>query len=104
MTLPKKLGINAGKVIIIPKGEYYLIIPVPKEITPIETNQIIEELKQKAGEKAKSKSVTETIRRLAKRRRLTDCAGLWSDIPEEEIKAVWHSIDELRRRHSKSLD
>ena len=54
--------------------------------------------------KLKGESFTETIRRIAKRRRLTDCAGLWSDIPEEELKAYWESTSELRRTASEFLE
>ncbi len=54
--------------------------------------------------KLNGESFTETIRRLAKRRRITDCAGLWSDVPEKEMEAVRESIDELRRSASKSLE
>ncbi|MCW4050823.1 MAG: hypothetical protein NWE89_13915 [Candidatus Bathyarchaeota archaeon] len=51
--LPKELGFNAEKAIIIPRGETYLMIPVPKEITPIDTDLTTNELKKKAEEKAK---------------------------------------------------
>jgi len=54
--------------------------------------------------KLKGESFTETIRRLAKRRRIADCAGLWSDVPEEEMNAIMESIDELRRSASESLE
>lgn len=54
--------------------------------------------------KLKGESFTETIRRLAKRRRLTDCAGLWSDVPEEEMEALRSSIEELRQSASESLE
>ena len=51
--LPKELGFNADKAIIIPRGETYLLIPVPKEITPIDTDLSTNELKKRAEEKAK---------------------------------------------------
>lgn len=54
--------------------------------------------------KLKGESFTETIKRLAKRRRLTDCAGLWSDVPEAEMEAIWASIDDLKRSASESLE
>jgi len=54
--------------------------------------------------KLNGESFTETIRRLAKRRRITDCAGLWSDVPEDEMKALLSSIDELRQSASESLE
>ena len=54
--------------------------------------------------KLKGESFTETIRRLAKRRRLTDCAGLWADVPEDEMNSMQGSIDELRRNAEESLE
>ena len=42
--------------------------------------------------KLKGESFTETIRRLAKRRRIADCAGLWSDVPDEEMDALMENI------------
>ena len=64
------------------------------------TNDAYELLKKmKLGEE----SFSDTIRRLAKRRRLSDCAGLWADIPDDEIKAITGSITELRKRAKKSL-
>ena len=49
-------------------------------------------------------SFSDTIRRLAKRRRLSDCAGLWADIPDEEMEAITGSIMELRKRAKESLE
>ncbi len=49
-------------------------------------------------------SFSDTIRRLAKRRRLSDCVGLWSDMPDEEIEAIKGSIEDLRRRADESLE
>jgi len=54
--------------------------------------------------KLKGESFTETIRRLAKRRRLADCAGLWSDVSDEEMEDYWSSIGDLRRRAAESLE
>ncbi len=54
--------------------------------------------------KLKGESFTETIRRLAKRRRLADCAGLWSDVSEEEMEDYWGSIADLRRRAAESME
>jgi predicted CopG family antitoxin len=48
-------------------------------------------------------SFSDTIRRLAGRRRLSDCAGLWSDVPEEEMAALVEGILDLRRRTGESL-
>ena len=55
--------------------------------------------KMKMGEE----SFSDTIRRLAKRRRLSDCAGLWANIPDNEVKAITGSITELRRRAKMSM-
>jgi len=33
-------------------------------------------------------SFSEAIRRLARRGRVVECAGLWADMPEEEFEAV----------------
>ena len=49
-------------------------------------------------------SFSDTIRRLARRRRLSDCVGLWADMPEEEIEAIKGSIEDLRRRADESLE
>lgn len=55
--------------------------------------------KMKLGEE----SFSDTIRRLAKRRRLSDCIGLWADIPDDEMEAITGSIMELRKRAKASL-
>ena len=82
----------------------YVYVDVDRSMTSktISVSEDAYELLKKM--KLKGESFTETIRRIAKRRRLTDCAGLWSDVPEEEMEAFWSSIDELKRRTSKSLD
>lgn len=49
-------------------------------------------------------SFSDTIRRLAKRRRLSDCAGLWADVPKEEMTALSENILELRKKTRKSLE
>lgn len=54
--------------------------------------------------KLKDESFTETIRRLAKRRRLADCAGLWIDIPDDEMKNLHTSLTELRETATESLE
>ena len=50
--LPKELDIEADKAIIVPRGDNYLLIPIPREITPIDTELTIQELKKKAEEYA----------------------------------------------------
>ncbi len=50
-----------------------------------------------------NESFSDTIRRLAKRHRLSDCVGLWADMPDEELEAITGSIEDLRRRAKESL-
>jgi len=54
--LPRELGFKAKKAIIVPRGETYVIIPVPDEITPIEADATIEELKRRAEAKARKEA------------------------------------------------
>jgi virulence-associated protein VagC len=54
--LPKELDFKAKKAIIVPRGETYVIIPVPDEVTPIDVDATIGELKQKAETKARRES------------------------------------------------
>lgn len=51
--LPKELDFEAKKAIIVPRGETYIIIPVPDEITPIDVDLSKEELMRRADLKAK---------------------------------------------------
>lgn len=53
--------------------------------------------------KLKNESFSETIRRLAKRRDLLDCAGAWSDVAEEEMKALEGELSDLRGKARRSL-
>ena len=53
--------------------------------------------------KLKNESFSDTIRRLAKRRDLTDSAGAWSDIPEDEMKTFTERLIELREKTRQSL-
>ena len=50
--LPKEIEIEADKAIIVPRGDNYLLILIPREITPIDTNLTRQELKKKADEHA----------------------------------------------------
>ena len=54
--------------------------------------------------KLKNESFSDTIRRLAKRRDLVDCAGAWSDVPEEEMKEYEEGIREQRNKTQRSLE
>ncbi|MFB0557851.1 MAG: antitoxin VapB family protein [Candidatus Bathyarchaeia archaeon] len=53
--------------------------------------------------KLEGESFSDAIRRLARRSSLAGCAGLWSGLPEEELKAFEESIRELRRRSGEAL-
>jgi predicted CopG family antitoxin len=53
--------------------------------------------------KLKGESFSDAIRRLAGRRRLADCAGLWADVSEKEMKAFWESVGGLRKSALESL-
>ncbi len=53
--------------------------------------------------KLKNESFSDTIRRLAKRRDLTESAGAWRDVPEEEMKTLYDGLRKLRENSSKSL-
>jgi predicted CopG family antitoxin len=45
--------------------------------------------------KLKDESFSEVIRRLAKRRSIADCAGLWVDVSNEEMDAYLRVVREL---------
>ena len=65
------------------------------------TEDVYELLKRmKMGEE----SFSDTIRRLAGRSCLSDCAGLWSDVSEEEMAALMEGILDLRRRIGESME
>ena len=54
--LPKELDFKAKKAIIVPRGETYVIIPVPDDVTPIDVDATIDELKLKAETKARKEA------------------------------------------------
>jgi virulence-associated protein VagC len=54
--LPKELDFKARKAIILPRGETYVIIPVPDDITPIDVDATMEELKHRADERARKEA------------------------------------------------
>lgn len=49
-------------------------------------------------------SFSDTIRRLAKRRRISDCVGLWAEVPDEDIEVIKENIKEIRKRADESLE
>jgi len=54
--LPKKLGIKADKAIILPRGDNFLMIPVPKDIIPIKSDMPTKKLRKMAEKKAKNET------------------------------------------------
>lgn len=53
--------------------------------------------------KLKNESFSDTIRRLAKRRDLTESAGAWGDVPEDEMRAFAEGLRGLREKTRQSL-
>jgi predicted CopG family antitoxin len=53
--------------------------------------------------KMEGESFSEAIRRLAARRNLEENAGLWTHLPDEEMKAFGKSLRDLRDRARESL-
>ena len=47
--------------------------------------------------KLKDESFSQTIRRLTKGRRLSECAGLWSDISEKEFNEIREGIEQAKK-------
>jgi len=54
--------------------------------------------------KLKGESFTETIRRLVKGRRISDCAGLWSDLSDASIEEIKAGVLEAKRLVVNSLE
>jgi virulence-associated protein VagC len=54
--IPREVPFDAEKVVIIPQGSSYLLIPVPKSIVEIDVRESTEELRRKAEEKAKEEA------------------------------------------------
>jgi predicted CopG family antitoxin len=52
----------------------------------------------------KDETFTDTIKRLAKRRKLVDYAGAWADVPDEEMEKYWAGITEHRQKALESLE
>ncbi len=55
--------------------------------------------------KLKGESFSEMLARLARKKgRLSECAGLWRDISEEEIEELKEGIKELRKSLTSSVE
>jgi predicted CopG family antitoxin len=54
--------------------------------------------------KLKGESFSATIRRLVKGRWLSDCAGLWSDLPDEALDEIKKGVLEAKRLALNSLE
>ncbi len=52
--LPKGLGLDARKIIVIPQGDSFVLIPVPAEIEPIDTELAVKKLKERGEHKARA--------------------------------------------------
>lgn len=51
--LPKDLPFDAKKAIIIPQGDFFVLIPIPEKVTEIDVKESTNDLRRKAEEKAK---------------------------------------------------
>ena len=57
-----------------------------------------------AREKFNGESFSEVIKRLVKTRgKVSDCAGLWKDLSDEDLKEIKEQIKELRRTSKSNL-
>jgi len=54
--------------------------------------------------KLKDESFSSTIRRLVKGRRIGDCAGLWSDLPDSEVEEIKSGVLEAKQLALNSLE
>ena len=54
--------------------------------------------------KLKGESFSAAIRRLVKGRRISDCAGLWSDLSDEAIEEITLGVLEAKRLAVNSLE
>jgi predicted CopG family antitoxin len=53
--------------------------------------------------KLEGESFSDAIRRLAKRGKLSECAGLWADLPEEEYLAIRDGVSRARDLFNESM-
>lgn len=54
--------------------------------------------------KLKGESFSATIRRLMKGRRISDCAGLWSDLPNSAIEEIMTGVQEAKKLTLSALE
>lgn len=54
--LPKGLDFEAKKALIIPRGDEYVLIPIPDEMVEIDVDMPVEELRERADEKARKEA------------------------------------------------
>jgi len=60
--IPQKLPFEAEKVIVIPQGNSYLLIPIPRKIIEIDVPLSTRELRKMAEEKAKKEAMERATR------------------------------------------
>ena len=53
--------------------------------------------------KLEGESFSDVIRRLARRSRLSECAGLWADMSDEEYEAVRGNVLKARELFNESM-
>ncbi|MFH2112702.1 MAG: antitoxin VapB family protein [Candidatus Bathyarchaeota archaeon] len=53
--------------------------------------------------KLEGESFSDTIRRLAKRGSLAECAGLWADMPDAEYRALMEGVEALKEGANQSM-
>jgi predicted CopG family antitoxin len=53
--------------------------------------------------KLEGESFSDTIRRLAKRGSLVECAGLWSDMSDDEYRALVGGIESMKEEANQSM-
>ncbi len=61
--VPRDIPIEADKVVIIPQGSAYLMLPVPKEPVEIDVKLSVKELKGVAEDKARRDAVGRASKR-----------------------------------------
>lgn len=53
--------------------------------------------------KLEGESFSDAIRRLAKRNRISECAGVWADMPEEEYLSIRGGASKARDLFNESV-